>query len=557
MKINQFFRIRGGSTGNLIFWLLILVHLIPLWSVPYFPSQDGPVHLENAVILGAYNDPGKELIRHFYYLNTADPSNWLIQLVLSVITLVFPPLIALKVLISGYIILFPVSFRYCLTTFSSGSGFMSFLAFPFIYNYTLHMGFLGFCFSLLLFFFLLGTWIKFKTKQNLKTGIIISSLILITYLLHIVSTVMAVVAIFLLIMLEYIHNLYLGKQMIPDTHYKSHLRFLLFTCLPTLVVLLLFLLRQNAGITYSSALTDRLLQLVTLTSLYSFVRSELLLSCSLAFLIFLLSVFLIGKRWRNRQLLKTDLLLAIVISYVLVYFAAPDTIAGGEVINARLLLYPYFILIIWLGTHTWRNSIRYTILLTATTISLLYLGLHTKNYREINELIEEYVSVVDLVEEQTVLLPLSFYAKHPAPAGALTHFRINPFIHLSSYLAIEKDIVELDNYQGWQRHFPVQYRAHLNPMEHLAVDNQLESIPPKINILTYYYKSGISIDYVLIWGLEDTELSQPGAKAILRQLEQGYALIFQSAPRKNLRLYRSEQRNPYQTNEDHLTNKIF
>ena len=44
---------------SLLFWALIFIHLIPLWSVSYFPTQDGQVHLENAVILSEYTNSVK------------------------------------------------------------------------------------------------------------------------------------------------------------------------------------------------------------------------------------------------------------------------------------------------------------------------------------------------------------------------------------------------------------------------------------------------------------------------------------------------------------------
>jgi len=30
------------------FWLLIAIHLLPIWGVDYFLTQDGPIHIANA-----------------------------------------------------------------------------------------------------------------------------------------------------------------------------------------------------------------------------------------------------------------------------------------------------------------------------------------------------------------------------------------------------------------------------------------------------------------------------------------------------------------------------
>ncbi len=149
---------------GLIFWARIFIHLIPLWSVNYFPTQDGPVHLENAVILSEYSNPEAGILREYYVINNQGLSNWLIQLLLSSLTLISPLLIAEKILISGYIILFPISVRYCLKSANPDSAYFSVFAFPFVYNYTLHMGFFGFCYSLVMFFILLGFWLKYRDQ---------------------------------------------------------------------------------------------------------------------------------------------------------------------------------------------------------------------------------------------------------------------------------------------------------------------------------------------------------------------------------------------------------
>ena len=48
---------------NIIFLSLVVAHLLPIWSFPYFPSQDGPAHVENANILCNYSDPNASLLR--------------------------------------------------------------------------------------------------------------------------------------------------------------------------------------------------------------------------------------------------------------------------------------------------------------------------------------------------------------------------------------------------------------------------------------------------------------------------------------------------------------
>ena len=59
-----------NDSSNLFFALLIVLHLLPIWSFKYFPSQDGPAHINNANILREYYRPDHPIFREYYVLNT-------------------------------------------------------------------------------------------------------------------------------------------------------------------------------------------------------------------------------------------------------------------------------------------------------------------------------------------------------------------------------------------------------------------------------------------------------------------------------------------------------
>ena len=82
---------------------LVVLFLIPVWSYTFFPSQDGPNHLYNNLILHHWNDP-TTVFREFYELDLTPVPNWPGTATLYALTTVFPALIAEKILISIYFI---------------------------------------------------------------------------------------------------------------------------------------------------------------------------------------------------------------------------------------------------------------------------------------------------------------------------------------------------------------------------------------------------------------------------------------------------------------------
>ena len=103
---------RFGDRDDLLLVGLILLHLGAIWVLPYFPTQDGPSHLDNATILQRYFDPEFSHLYRYYTLNLGRFTNWLSTLILSGLVYLFPLVTAEKVYLSGYTILLPLSIRY-------------------------------------------------------------------------------------------------------------------------------------------------------------------------------------------------------------------------------------------------------------------------------------------------------------------------------------------------------------------------------------------------------------------------------------------------------------
>jgi len=177
---------------------LILVHLIPIWAFTYFPSQDGPAHLSNATILREYHD--RPVFREYYRLNKDFVPNWVGHLVLAGLMSLMPALVAEKMLLSGYVVLLPISLGYVLRTIRPDGAFLTVLMFPFVYNFLLHMGFYNFSYSLVMFFFVVGYWLKHYEGFTRRDMLMLTVLSLVLYFCHIVSLMTAYMAIGLLTM---------------------------------------------------------------------------------------------------------------------------------------------------------------------------------------------------------------------------------------------------------------------------------------------------------------------------------------------------------------------
>lgn len=102
---------KSGVGEKVLFTLLVCLYIAPLWAFRYVPTADGPSHLANAAIIKDYRDPGATTLREYYVISGRPSPNLMYHLSLVGLMYVFPPLIAEKVLLSLYVVLFAAAGR--------------------------------------------------------------------------------------------------------------------------------------------------------------------------------------------------------------------------------------------------------------------------------------------------------------------------------------------------------------------------------------------------------------------------------------------------------------
>jgi hypothetical protein len=532
----------------LLFFALLALYVLPLWSFRYFPSQDGPAHLENALMLKEYDAPDSARYRDFYTINPHPDPNWFGHVLLVALMYFLPPLVAEKVLLTGYVVLLPLSLRFALRSLRPGAEWLAVLAFPFVGNGFLHLGFYNFCYSLPMYFVVVGYWLRHRDGLSWKTGAVLALLALVLYFCHIVSLAAACLAVGLL-------GVWLSLGEWAAWRRKGRigpnpLRRAVWArgvgpalaFLPAAALAVLFLRRQGTATATNVLPIDRLEMLFELKALVSYLGIETLVGLGLAVAL-LFAMGYAGVAWLRRgRPDDSGGLLLLAAAYVVVFFAAPQGMSGGLFIPQRLSLFPYFALILWLGTQPLGRFLRGGLVAVALLTALLFLGLHVASYAVFNDYLDEYLTAAPRIESQATVLPLSFSHTGRDAEGRPLSDRVAPFRHAAGLLAVQRRAVDLANYEGKVGYFPLIYRPEVNPFDLVSLDNSnpdrgLEGIPPRVDFLSYPQRSGQPIDYVLLWNLRDDLRDRPETRSIFAQLHEGYDKTYES-PRGLVQLYR-------------------
>lgn len=518
-------------------WLLgalIIAYLLPIWLFPYFPTQDGVSHVYNSQILTEYRNPDYEF-RAYYEINGYPFPNWLSHFALAMLMFVFPPLIAEKVFLSLYVILFPLAIRYFLNaahgykpenlTKEPGRHSLVILSFTFIYNYLLLMGFYNFAVSVPLFFLTLGYWYRHRDALNVKCAVLLNLLIVITYFAHLISYAFSLFSIALLSVLHFYH---ISEQGEPAYRFKRTLRPVLRTglsVLPAALLLLVYLPTSDLlageppefGLGRVGELLDNLLGLKVLIA---FNEAQGLIAYAVVAILIFLAVWTL---WENRKTPPMNARSAFFILFGVLfglYLILPNSIGPGGWVNDRLAILATLTLFAWFresDKQRWRRVFTGIVTLLAL-VNVLYIGVLCKN---LNAELREFNAFVGKVEKNSVILPLHF-----EPRGS--SLKVGIFVNAANYYCLDNGGINLGNYEVQFDYFPVRFNADFEtPIPEKEWVQIVHWQPEEIDLCGY----ADNVDYLLLWGTPDEPV-------VAAAIEACYTLI---AAEGKLKLFRGSR----------------
>ena len=531
-------RWRITNSEAAIFYGLLILHLAPLWLFTYFPTQDGPAHLYNSRIIGDWFWSDFSVFRDYLMLNPRFDPTWFDHLILAGLMKLVSPMMSERLFLTVYVVAFPMSIRYALGAVGSQARFLSVLGFPFIYNAVFHYGFFSFSFSLAVYCFFIGYWLRHAESLRWRSAAGLVALSVLLYFTHVISMALAYLSAAVLSggwWIARVAALYNARQLTVRSLRSASWKLLVrpaLTLLPALALLLVFLSDRAHATLAGPGFYERLQDFVHLGVLYVFQQRELVLAATLAMLFWALCLWFIVDGWGQRRFRREDVLLLLALVLAACYFLAPDPVivsasgtVGGAFTKERLNLFPFLALLFWLGGREFSPARKQFVQLAGITLTLAFLAVHLAHYRTINSQIDEYLSAIDRVPPNSTLLPLFAAHRGLAPNGNPVSGKVDPILHASNLAGAERPILVLLNYEANLGYFPVQFQLSRDPYVHIG---DIEGAPPKVDLLDYAPKTGGRIDYVLVWLGRKKNTDSPDLRAVYAQLDKAFKKVFVS-----------------------------
>ncbi len=514
-----------------LFALLVAVfHVLPFWFLNTLPTMDGAAHLYNAnVIQHLLSNPDSSLA-NIYQFNPYPVPNWTGHLGLMALNIWLPDLLAEKLFLTGYVLVFLAAFRWLVSAINADNKLLSYLAFPFMYTIMFFTGFYNFSLSVVLMLLTLACWIsrENEAKRFNSIGFLIAmtALMVVTYFSHIIGFAFLVFTLF--IRLVY-HILYMGfslkyKLGTAIKELKGQVQALVITAILPGVAMLHYLLSKNSTGNYEFIdKTELLTWIYKIRPLVTFhFGKETPFLKPVFFLLLLLIILGILlpkiKEWRNKRgdngladkyRLSGPWVVTATVVLVL-YLLLPKSTGSAGFISVRFCYFFFLVTIFWIATlrlPLWTRVLAVVVALVSNFGS--------------NTIYHEYFKQLDEVGAS-----VHKASKHIKPHS--TVFPINKgqhwmTAHYHCYLGTEKPVAMLQNYECAVGYFPLHWNEANTP--NLLLGNMPKDSAEGLRWHTNQNNPSQPIDYCFILG-SMKDINKQRRQVLKACLEEYYALVY-------------------------------
>jgi hypothetical protein len=558
---------RSRTWLRLTFIFLLVWQVVLVWVFPHFASQDGASHLYNAALIRGFRDPAWNRVPEFYRLNSRLVPNWFTYAVLAGLYRFFSPATAEKIVVTGYFVLFPLSFAYVLRTLTEEVWLFAIWGLVLANNLFIAMGFYNFCYSLVFFLLCFGYWMRWRDGLGPKQLATLCALGSLLYFSHVAGFFMAAFFIGLVascfglaegrLLAENadtgpghtISSQTLSSRSISSRNIFTILKRVLVPQLAFLPCVLIFCVSSiGSQPAFDPGIRNFSQRPLIFRELHVLVDSrgaQGILRMSLVGGFLLWEFYLaVANAVKQHKLVAGDGLGIVAAACLSLCVVLPWSISGGGMIPERMAWFALCAALLWLSSSSssssdnWTIKARPAVIGVSTLVVVLGLIGQTEWRYRLSPVLNAYEDAGRLLAPQKTILSLCYCNPEVNSNPVFAHLRIRPLEHAGDIAALEGRALSLDNYEAMGSAFPVEYSPRVNPALHSKtfLASSVSSKPQYADIADYEAQTGKTVDYVLLWGTGADDSAESGS-ILNQQLRSNYRVIYTSSPPASLRLF--------------------
>jgi hypothetical protein len=171
---------------------------------------------------------------HFFRFNGYPEPNWSGHFMMCILGSIFTPVYTEKIFLSSIVILLAYGFRYLTNALAPSQRWLSWLVFPWIFNFPFLLGFFNYTIAICLWFFVLGFWIKNEHALNKRRIALLILLLIVVYFSHLIMVGIALL------------SMAIWSYFSADkSNLKTRIKLLIYVSLPFIVLFCLFIFEKD------------------------------------------------------------------------------------------------------------------------------------------------------------------------------------------------------------------------------------------------------------------------------------------------------------------------
>lgn len=488
-------------------------NLLPVFLVNTFVTLDGGAHGYNTNILHdlLFNDGNS--YGDYFKLNHELVPNLTSHIIFLALTSFLPYAIAEKILVASFLLFLPIFYRRLVLYYQPSNTFASYLIIPFTHYSLLYLGFYNFSIALVLMLACILYWLKNKIQMSFKNYLLLFCIFTLIYFSHVFVFAITLLFIGFDVGLNTIKDLTQSKvnRLSTLTNFIKTSTPLAIIASPFLVLMFLYF-KKRPCLGHDKFLTDEQIfrMFKDVEVLVPFNEKFEEYSAWFFYGLSALFVFILFHRIKKKNFTSvikdTWLILSTVLVWLLFKFPDDDGYAGY--ISIRFVILFYIFILIWLSIHELK-PIWYLIIIVVFCYPYLQLRKENRHSeRSFNIELEKTKQALMLIKENKTLVSFNFSDNWLAG-------------HFANYLATDKNIIVLDNYEAYTGYFPVSW--NYDKLKQFTVSDSINLSclnVPKLGPNTPKAEP----DYVHIYGNQNQNECYSNLK---RLLDRNYIKIYQ------------------------------
>ena len=529
----------NNQTRHTIFLTLMALNLAVIWSVSPFPTADGPGHLHMVHMWLNYETT--PLFQHFYDQHPLISGYRFIYWILFPLVQIFSYETAEQILLSLYVIAFPLSGYYALKPFTKHAHILCFLFFPLTFNFAFMIGLFNTSFATIFLLLGFGVWGRVRDHISVRNAWPLGLIALILFATH----VFGLFQLYFWIGCFFIYDMIIRKKPFWDM-FKQEWLPVFWVFLPSILLSLSFFTNmEEYHFLFSNKLSffERIIlysvDLFALQPLSLATKLEHMINVGLGFCMLFLAAYKFHKS-------PNDLAKRFVFMfgfYAAIYIFTPFEKVGLPLLADRVLLFSTFAFIFVITSFDYKKTYLNTIFGISVALTVFFAGMRIHQGLDFEQRTHDYLAIEDHIDTNSTLLTIHYWDELKDDYKRL---RTIPLQHLASRVGYRKNIVNLSLWPPPQGYLPVGYKHDVNPYFYITHDKNLSmligGIAPLINVDGYEKKANHKIDYIAVMGTPPENWEYGGwhgdaAQKLKNQLAEKYKLVF-ITPHKTVKLYK-------------------